>query len=210
MRYAIKIIEFANETYPGCDRDDIEVEILLDLLDKVEMTRNDADKTLQEIIQIAETIDEYYLILNIDGIGPNLASRILAEIGDIKRFKTREALIAYIGLDPNINQSGKVDGNHLSISKKGNKRLRCLLYLAITCNIRLKKVNTINQFYQKKRQQLNPLNSKAAKVACTAKLIKIIYGMCKNNTIFQNSLFILYIFLKKWKIPSFCRGQSIN
>ena len=84
-----------------------------------------------------------------------------------------------------ISQSGQLDGDHLSISKKGNKQLRCLLYLAVTCNIRLKKVNPINQFYQKKRQQLNPLNSKAAKVACIAKLAKIIYGMCKNNTIFQ-------------------------
>ena len=176
---------FANETYPGCDYDNIEVKILQDLLEKVEMIRNDADKTLRKIIQIAETINEYYLILSIDGIGPNLASRILAKIGDIKRLKTREALIAYLGLDPNISQSGQLDGDHLSISKKGNKRLRCLLYLAVTCNIRLKKENPINQFYQKKRQQLNPLNSKAAKVACTSKLAKIIYGMCKSNTIFQ-------------------------
>lgn len=48
------------------------------------MIRNNADETLQKIIQIAETINEYYLILSIDGIGPNLAFRILAEIGDIK------------------------------------------------------------------------------------------------------------------------------
>lgn len=89
------------------------------------MIRNDADEALQKIIQIAETINEYYLISSIDGIGPNLAFRILAEIGDIKRFKTREALIAYLGLDPNISQSGKLDGDHLSISKKGNKRLQC-------------------------------------------------------------------------------------
>ena len=94
-------------------------QILQDLLEKVEMIRNDADETLRKIIQIAETINEYYLILSIDGIGPNLASRILAEIGDIKRFKTREALIAYLGLDPNISQSGQLDGDHLSISKKG-------------------------------------------------------------------------------------------
>ena len=55
------------------------------------MIRNDEDETLRKIIQIAETINEYYLILSIDGIDPNLASRILAEIGDIKRFETREA-----------------------------------------------------------------------------------------------------------------------
>lgn len=53
MRYAVKIIDFANETYPGCDYDDIEVKILQDLLEKVEMIRNDADETLRKIIQIA-------------------------------------------------------------------------------------------------------------------------------------------------------------
>ena len=92
----------------------------------------------------------------------------------------------------------------LSISKKGNKQLRCLLYLAVTCNIRLKKVNPINQFYQKKRQQLNPLNSKAAKVACTAKLAKIIYGMCKNNTIFQRyPIYIIHISQKNGRFHLF-------
>ena len=50
MRYAIKIIDFANETYPGCHYDDIEVKILQDPLEKVEMTRKDADETLQKII----------------------------------------------------------------------------------------------------------------------------------------------------------------
>lgn len=185
MRYAMKVIDFANKTYPGCEKDDIEVKIMQDLLAKVEIAKKDADDTLQEIIKIAETMDEYYLLLSIDGIGENLASRILAETGDIKRFKTREALIAYTGLDPNISQSGQIKGEHLSISKKGNKRLRCLLYLAVTCNIRVKKENAITHFYQKKRQQSNPLNSKAAKIACTAKLLKIIYGMCKSNAIFQ-------------------------
>lgn len=185
MRYAMKVIDFANKTYPGCEKDDIEVKIMQDLLAKVEIAKKDADDTLQEIIKIAETMDEYYLLLSIDGIGENLASRILAETGDIKRFKTREALIAYAGLDPNISQSGQIKGEHLSISKKGNKRLRCLLYLAVTCNIRVKKENAITHFYQKKRQQSNPLNSKAAKIACTAKLLKIIYGMCKSNAIFQ-------------------------
>ena len=118
-----KMIDFAIETYPGCDYDDIEFKILQDLLEKVEMTRKDADETLQKIIQIAETINEYYLILSIDEIGPNLASRILAEIGDIKRFKTREALIAYLGLDPNISQSGQLDGDHFIYLKEGKQAI---------------------------------------------------------------------------------------
>jgi len=185
MRYAKKVIEFANQTYPGCDKDDVEVDDLKELVDKVVETQKECEEILEEMIAAASTLEEYEFILSIDGIGPNLAARLIAEIGNIKDFKTREALIAFAGLDPHIAQSGDITGEHLSISKKGNKYLRCLLYLAVTCSIRGKKENPVNAFYQKKKQQTNPLNSKAAKIACTAKLLKIIYGMCKNKTTYQ-------------------------
>lgn len=137
------------------------------------------------MITVASTLEEYRYILSIDGIGTNLAARIIAEIGDIEEFKSREALVAYAGLDPHIYQSGDQDGKHLKISKKGNKYLRCLLFLAVGCSIRGAKDNPVNRFYQKKKQQSNSLNSKAAKIACTAKLLKIIYGICKNKTTYE-------------------------
>lgn len=185
LEYALKIIEFAKKTYPGCEKDDVEVEIFKILLDKVIETQRECEKTLNEMITVASTLEEYRYISSIDGIGPNLAARIIAEIGDIEEFKSREALVAYAGLDPHIYQSGDQDGKHLKISKKGNKYLRCLLFLAVGCSIRGAKDNPVNRFYQKKKQQSNPLNSKAAKTACTAKLLKIIYGICKNKTTYE-------------------------
>lgn len=185
LEYALKIIEFAKKTYPGCEKDDVEVEIFKILLDKVIETQRECEKTLNEMITVASTLEEYRYILSIDGIGTNLAARIIAEIGDIEEFKSREALVAYAGLDPHIYQSGDQDGKHLKISKKGNKYLRCLLFLAVGCSIRGAKDNPVNRFYQKKKQQSNPLNSKAAKTACTAKLLKIIYGICKNKTTYE-------------------------
>lgn len=185
LECALKIIEFAKKTYPGCEKDDVEVEIFKILLDKVIETQRECEKTLNEMITVASTLEEYRYILSIDGIGSNLAARIIAEIGDIEEFKSREALVAYAGLDPHIYQSGDQDGKHLKISKKGNKYLRCLLFLAVGCSIRGAKDNPVNRFYQKKKQQSNPLNSKAAKTACTAKLLKIIYGICKNKTTYE-------------------------
>ena len=185
LEYALKIIGFAKKTYPGCEKDDVEVEIFKILLDKVIETQRECEKTLNEMITVASTLEEYRYISSIDGIGPNLAARIIAEIGDIEEFKSREALVAYAGLDPHIYQSGDQDGKHLKISKKGNKYLRCLLFLAVGCSIRGAKDNPVNRFYQKKKQQSNPLNSKAAKTACTAKLLKIIYGICKNKTTYK-------------------------
>ena len=186
-KWARKVIESANKTYPGCDKEDIEVAELLRIIKELETCMESCNNQLNEMIRLAEELPNYFLILSIDGIGPNLACRILAEIGDIHRFDKVKQLISYAGVDPYINQSGDVDGLHLSISKKGNKRLRCLLYLAVTCNLRLKKESDpIQKFYQKKKQQSVPLKPKAARIACTNKLLRIIYGMCKNGCLYLN------------------------
>lgn len=102
------------------------------------------------------------------------------------RFKKKNELVAFAGLDPRISESGQNDGDHMHITKKGNKRLRCLLYLAVTCSIRLKRDdNSIKDFYIKKKQQSNPMCSKAAKTACASKLVRIIYSMCKTGELYQ-------------------------
>jgi transposase len=123
--------------------------------------------------------EEKYIILN-----PLEAARLIAEIGDILRFSNKRQLVAYAGIDPRVYQSGQVSGEHLYITKKGNKQLRTLLYLAVSSSLRLKKLSVIREFYDKKRQQTNPLSHKAALIACANKLLRIIYGMNRNGFTF--------------------------
>lgn len=47
------------------------------------------------------------LLQSIPGIGPVLATTLIAEIGDMTRFKDAKALVAYASLDPRVRQSGK-------------------------------------------------------------------------------------------------------
>lgn len=184
--YASKVIEFSKTIYSGCDKDDIEVGILKRLIANLKTHLEEAERILNEMILLAQDLPNFAILKSIPGIGDNLAARIIAEIGDISRFKKYTQLIAYIGIDPRINESGQDDGKHLHITKKGNKRLRCLLYLAVTCSIRHKKDdNKIKEYYKKKMQQSNPMSSKAAKIACANKLVRIIYNMCKNGTVYQ-------------------------
>jgi transposase len=186
MAKAEQLIAYAKTTVSGCRASDINVRIMVEELDQVEHYLGLAETTLTQMIQIAETIPNCKVIRTIPGIGDNLAARLLAEIGDISRFLGSKQLIAYAGIDPIIYQSGQMDGLHLKISKKGNKRLRCLLYLAVTCNLRTKnEANTIREFYNKKTRQASPLCAKAASVACANKLLRIIYGMCKTGTVFK-------------------------
>jgi transposase len=121
-------------------------------------------------------------VVSIVGIGRNLAARIIAELGDMSRFPNRRAISAFAGLNPKILQSGDVDGTHLKISKKGNRHLRCLLYLGASCNYRLKKRDPLYEFNQKKRQQSqSPLKPKAANIAAAHKLLVIIYALVRNG-----------------------------
>ena len=76
------------------------------------------DNCLNQIIDLAKDLPNYELLLSIPGISNNLASRIIAELGDINRFPRIRQITVYAGLDPNIYQSGEIDGLHLKITKK--------------------------------------------------------------------------------------------
>ena len=183
---ADKAIEYSKTIYSGCDKDDIEVLILQRFIKKLKEDMAEAERTIGEMVKLAQELPDFSIIKSIPGIGDNLAARIIAELGDMTRFKKKNELVAFAGLDPRISESGKNDGDHMHITKKGNKRLRCLLYLAVTCSIRLKRDdNSIKDFYIKKKQQSNPMCSKAAKTACASKLVRIIYSMCKTGELYQ-------------------------
>lgn len=183
---AIAVIDLARNSVSGCRVDDVNVLILKSAIEQVEYYENLAKRTLESMIALAKEMLNYHVLKSIPGIGENLAVRILAEIGDIERFKGPKQLIAYTGIEPIIYQSGKNDGYHYRISKRGNKRLRTLIYTAVKCMIRKTTQETsIKQYYHKKTQQENPMNSNAAVIASANKLLRVIYGMCKTGCIYQ-------------------------
>ena len=171
LKQAEALKNYASSCHSGCDKDSYLCEQLETVIRTLDGQIKHLDEVLEEIVE------------SIPGIGDNLASRILAELGDASRFTNSSQVVAYAGIDPNIYQSGEISGEHLRISKKGNKKLRCLLYLAVTCMIKVGKADSILRFYQKKKQQ--GLAPKAAKVAAMNKLLRIIYSLIKNKATYQ-------------------------
>lgn len=88
---------------------------------QIELTRNTILAQMQEL---AKTLPEYSVLINMPGIGDTYAARLIAEIGDVRRFKNKHALIAYAGIDAPPYQSGSFNANERHISKRGNKYLR--------------------------------------------------------------------------------------
>jgi len=182
---AKKIKEYCINTQSGCFKESIEVRILENLIKSIEAKQNNLNEHIKLMKKSSMNNPFYHQLLTIPGIGENLAVRLIGELGDISRFDTKRQLVAYAGVDPIVYQSGKMTGEHLHITKKGNKNLRCLLYLAVSANIRMGKLNPIRNFYNKKKQQDNPLSHKAALIACVNKLLRIIYSMNESGELFH-------------------------
>jgi hypothetical protein len=86
------------------------------------------DKTLASILaqirDLASGLKEYDVVMAMPGVGNILGPRIIAEIGDTRRFHSGSALIAYAGLDAPPYQSGTFTGTNRHISKRGSSSLR--------------------------------------------------------------------------------------
>ena len=83
---------------------------------------------LAQMNALASTFPEFEVVSEMKGVGKHTASRLIAEIGDVRRFHSAKALTAYAGLDAPPYQSGKFESHNRKISKRGNKYLRKVGY----------------------------------------------------------------------------------
>jgi len=85
---------------------------------------------LQVIANAPSLKNDYELLLSIPGVGPITATTVLAELGDLRRFRRARQLTAFAGVSPQVSQSGTSVQRKTKMSKKGNTRARTALYLS--------------------------------------------------------------------------------
>ena len=180
---ASKLSAYAKDAISGCPADGGEVDSLISALDGVIRDMRALDEITSRLLGLAKELPHFALIASIDGIGDALAALICAEIGDPSRFASRNGIVAYAGLDPTILQSGKNDGLHYSITRKGNAFLRKYLYLTVENMVMHKADNAITRFYSKKKS--SGLCHKAAATAACRKLLVTIWGMLRSGSCFE-------------------------
>lgn len=133
----------------------------------------------KEIDALAQERKEYGLLRSIPGIGDKIAATILSEIGEIERFDHPKKLVAFSGIDPSVFASGKFVATSNRITKRGSKRLRKALFLAVVCGIRKSVNQQLREYYDKKRAEGKPY--KVTIIACANKLVRWIYAILKHE-----------------------------
>lgn len=126
---------------------------------------------------------EYQSLTSIPGIGPVLASGILAEIGTIISFDSHDSLAKYAGLTWRVNQSGNFSADDTRMTKTGNKYLR--YYLIEAANSVRNYLPEYKQFYYKKYGEVTTHQHKRALALTSRKLVRLIFGLLTKNQIYS-------------------------
>lgn len=154
----------------------IELLTWLELLEQYEKNTERIMKRIEELIKTIKWADN---LLKIKGIALKTVATIAAEAGDITKYKDGKQLVALSGLNLIESSSGTHEGE-TTISKRGNRRLRKVLYMAmLVIKSNQPEFKELHEYYITRKD--NPLKKKQSVIALCCKLLRVIYGMAKNN-----------------------------
>ena len=183
MKKAISIREAAADTFGIKIAQDAFSFQLKQLIDRMNFLDKQIEALDCQILEYYEKFDCY--LHTIPGIGMIGAATILAEIGDISRFKNFSSLIAFAGIDPTVRQSGEFNSTHNHMSKRGSPYLRHAIFLAATtCSFHN---SPLNAYYKKKRDQGK--HHLTATGAVARKLTTVIYAVLRDSKPYEPKKF---------------------
>ena len=183
MKKAISIREAAADTFGIKIAQDAFSFQLKQLIDRMNFLDKQIEALDCQILEYYEKFDCY--LHTIPGIGMIAAATILAEIGDINRFKSSSALVAFAGIDPTVRQSGEFSSTHNHMSKRGSPYLRHAIFLAATA--RSFHNSPLNAYYKKKRDQGK--HHLTATGAVARKLTSVIYAVLRDSKPYEPKSF---------------------
>jgi transposase len=135
------------------------------------------DKAIEEHMKVIPNT-----LTLVKGIRPVYAAGIIAEIGDIKRFKNQAALAKFAGICWSKYQSGKYTVDNTHHISSGNRYLR--YYLMEAANKVRMHDPEFKRFYDLKYRETPKTPHKRALVLTARKLVRLVYALLHDNRLY--------------------------
>ena len=168
----------AKELVPVLPKDDITKFIIKQAIDQLNSTSTTVEELRKLMNETAAKLPEYPVVMQMKGVGPSLGPQLMAEIGDVMRFTHRNAITAFAGVDPGVNESGSYAQKSVQTSKRGSADLRKTLFQVMDVLIKtMPQDDPVYKFIDKKRSQGKPYY--VYMTAGANKFLRIYYGRVK-------------------------------
>jgi transposase len=156
--------------------------IVVPLLDSWRAVRTQTADLDRQLLAVVRENADCRRLMTIPGVGALVAASFVAAVETPENFTTSRAVGAWIGLTPRRYQSGEVDYDG-HISRRGDARLRALLYEAATTMLtRVQGESDLRRWGLALRKRLG---FKRAAVAVARKLAVVMHAMWKKGTDFN-------------------------
>lgn len=123
------------------------------------------------------------LLDSISNVGFLSAAALMCEIGDFSAFARPKQLYAYFGIDPAVKQSGNFNGTKVTMSKRGSRIARKVLFSVAMASVRNGKdglpTNAVLRSYYEAKKQSKP--KMVALGAVMHKLCNIIFAVLRDG-----------------------------
>ena len=166
-------------------QDELLADTLLLMLKEVSLLRQlllETERKLRALMRQQKYVAQIKLLNSIPGIGTQLSTLFLLEIGDIRRFKSFDQLNCFIGFYPGSGSSGETHKNR-GISNRRHNQLRSLLVEAAWVAIR--KDPAMLQAYQ---DLLKTMKGHAAIIRIARKLLRRIRAVLISGEEYQTGV----------------------
>ena len=135
-----------------------------------------------EMQRLSSSLPEYDTVMALYGVGDVLGSQLIAEIGDVGRFRSKKSLIAFAGIDSPPDQSGLVNKQSKAITKRGSASLRKTLFQVMSVVLQNSLENEpVYTYPDKKRSEGNPY--KVYMITAANKFLRIYYARVKERLV---------------------------
>lgn len=174
---AIEIYELARDGIPTLSSSTSSTKMLvLEAIKVLRQVNNTLGVILTRMKELSKTLPEYWVVRQMGGVGDVLAVKLIAEIGDVRRFHNGKALVAYAGIDAPPYQSGNFIGTNRKISKRGSSTLRKVGYevMRVLKTHKRPEDSAVYDFILKKEAEGKA--KKQAKIAGLNKFLRIYYA----------------------------------
>ena len=175
---AKEIHETSKDLIAMLPRDELTKLFIKQAVEQLNVISKSVEELRGKMNELASSLPEYDVVMNMAGVGQSLGPQLIAELGDVRRFERRSCITAFAGVDPGRNESGDYVQDSASTSKRGSPALRKTLFQIMDVLIKTAPQNDpVYAFMDKKRSEGKPYF--VYMTAGANKFLRIYYGTVK-------------------------------
>ncbi len=139
---AARIYQAAKQAVAVFPKNDSVKALIVQAVDTLNAVYASLQVMREEMQRLAEQLPEYEIVMGMYGVGAVTGPQLIAEIGDVRRFTNKAALVAFAGVDAPPYQSGTFDSKSRHISKRGSPHLRRIAFMVCSAILQKRAIPT--------------------------------------------------------------------